>query len=1113
MEPSSIQIEVIPGEIGFVTTSLEEFSHRVFSDVPFPVVTVSVFDVVGNLVDVTSDLIVVHARLLHNGSYMEGMNGSWTMPVTDGYAVFDDLIFSFFSRLETFLEFGISVNGMTTNSSTRVEVILLAGLPTKLSLVNRDSLPRSIVVGSLISPFPILELFDGSDQPVANVDGQVTVQVLVETGAVSGGVSEIQSDDFVTFSRLSLIATRGQNHTFIFTTTNTSDYSLAPAQWTTQMNACPPAQVGSEDCFCEEGYEGEGGVITNPVFCKPCPIGKYNPMVGSSCLECPGETTTLNLASTDASECVCAGEQEVFLRGSNEGRCGCIAGYERTDEGCSLCPVGTYKTIADDSNGSVALSCIPCPGQKSTATSGTTNASECVCQSYGSIHNEQTGECLCPPGLGFFRSGDCESCPIGWYKTDAINLQCTICPESRTTLTTGSQSLSACICETNFYDSGDSCSSCPRGGICPLGSNRTTMQSAPGFSRLSTESVVFYECMGCEGDGVCSEGREGTLCSQCAEGYGGTECSPCLSVAVNWLLLSLLLIFIILVSVHAISTTTNIKHSKNGVLKTIFNYGQGMIFVAAIEFHWPKSLTKFTGFVAGVGLRFDIAPIDCLFGWDYYQYLLAYLIILSVGIGIWVLLLAIYFITKKKEGSMELGKWFRSLRDSIPWLAKSETKDIKNWVETSDAWDPQQTKLRRQMTLVSKFDLLASTTSTPSNTPSKESSMLDVQDVKAPEINLTKPHKALDTFITVLIMFVFVTHPIVTKQLLEVLNCKEFVIEDTQVSLLSIDPSLPCSGEQYFLYRRLSIAFLAMYSVGFPLIGFFILYCKKAKLHSPNNQRKFRFLYYSFTYRAFYWEFVIMLRKWMFAVVVVFGGSVVLRGHGLLWVICIYIALHLMFLPFALPVGSAIELGGQGLTVLTVLTGLISTENAQVYFVTGEYLVSEGWLFFLVTGVLILNMGFLLLALSLAIFGSKLNTFVIYFAETDRSYLFWLLPIVERVFTWYIPVVEYDALQLLDRIDSLNTAGAGQVVEPWDESHNEMVTGFPRSQMEMSEIHEQDPNMAQAVRTLRGAANGTRRRAHTMSFHETPFHAQVYHLNKLGITRNFESLKSFLKVY
>eukprot|EP00960_Hanusia_phi_P078151 768787-Hanusia_phi.AAC.5 len=93
---------------------------------------------------------------------------------------------------------------------------------------------------------------------------------------------------------------------------------------------------------------------------------------------------------------------------------------------CQLCGYGTYYVL--DGNLS---SCVPCPGQYTTAQKGSTAVSQC-------------------------------GCPYSYYDDGSGTHSCTKCPDTKVTSVFGATSLSQCsVCNFGYYGDGTTCTRCP----------------------------------------------------------------------------------------------------------------------------------------------------------------------------------------------------------------------------------------------------------------------------------------------------------------------------------------------------------------------------------------------------------------------------------------------------------------------------------------------------------------------------------------------------------------------------------------------------------------------------------------------------------------------------
>eukprot|EP01047_Picozoa_sp_COSAG01_P048015 COSAG01_NODE_4639_length_4859_cov_2.261765_1_plen_640_part_00 len=203
-----------------------------------------------------------------------------------------------------------------------------------------------------------------------------------------------------------------------------------------KCTACPgapatttasPGASAITDCLCDQGYTGQ---IKSPSDeCTACPAGSYKGEVGPSpkiCKPCPdpGATTTLVIAPTAITDCVC-----------DKGYVGYISG--KPGDACKPCDAGTYKSVAGDQQ------CTPCP-----ALSTTDSATTC----------KDIKACRCIPGYsGTINSPAdmCTACAHGQYRGDSHAGgsggnsgadTCQTCPGGATTAALGSTSLNDCLC-------------------------------------------------------------------------------------------------------------------------------------------------------------------------------------------------------------------------------------------------------------------------------------------------------------------------------------------------------------------------------------------------------------------------------------------------------------------------------------------------------------------------------------------------------------------------------------------------------------------------------------------------------------------------------------------
>ncbi len=101
-------------------------------------------------------------------------------------------------------------------------------------------------------------------------------------------------------------------------------------------------------------------------------------------------------------------------------------------------------------------------------------------------------------------------------------------------------------------------------------------------------------------------------------------------------------------------------------------------------------------------------------------------------------------------------------------------------------------------------------------------------------------------------------------------------MDGTTLSVLRSDMSVSCLEPEYQTWRIISAIILSVYGFGVPAASVTYLAVKRKKLVTEEMLQKIRFLYEGYVPRYFFWEVVIMARKFSFIAVIVF-----LRGNTL----------------------------------------------------------------------------------------------------------------------------------------------------------------------------------------------------------------------------------------
>jgi hypothetical protein len=213
------------------------------------------------------------------------------------------------------------------------------------------------------------------------------------------------------------------------------------ACWSIANTNCPMRLTRN----CQNCAAGKYSNIIDAGVCNDCPAGSYSPagssalaackcntgfsgMNGGTCTQC--NAGTYSLAGTTESTCQTCPTNSTSPAGSTEiNACVANAGYIGQGSTITPCPTGTFKSTS----GSAAVACLPClTGSSSPA---------------GSFHVN-----FCVANNGFFGNpgGPFTACGLGTYSSATGATACVSCGNFAVTLSTGSTSAAACVCQIGY---------------------------------------------------------------------------------------------------------------------------------------------------------------------------------------------------------------------------------------------------------------------------------------------------------------------------------------------------------------------------------------------------------------------------------------------------------------------------------------------------------------------------------------------------------------------------------------------------------------------------------------------------------------------------------------
>jgi len=283
------------------------------------------------------------------------------------------------------------------------------------------------------------------------------------------------------------------------------------------------AQNSSESCFCRPGYITNGTNGTNGTrSCAPCAPGNYSLVKNlAECTACPQHTYTDPVLfpwdlTSDCRVCkLCNASTNVAFTDHYDAARGGVGCGEASVEVCTQCPSGSSLFLPTNESqrnfgvrscvcdvhfyGIVGTACVACPSNQ--------------VRPFFIYANSSLQDCLCAPGFepDPAAANLCRQCPIGTYKPELGDHNCSVCPETFTTEVTGNSQFSACVCRPGYALSADQvCVICPE----------NTQKS--GFNMLQN-------CTACTSNSFGAAGGTGPMECSCSASFEANplSCTLC----------------------------------------------------------------------------------------------------------------------------------------------------------------------------------------------------------------------------------------------------------------------------------------------------------------------------------------------------------------------------------------------------------------------------------------------------------------------------------------------------------------------------------------------------------------------------------------------------------
>ncbi len=206
---------------------------------------------------------------------------------------------------------------------------------------------------------------------------------------------------------------------------------------------------------------------------------------------------------------------------------------------------------------------------------------------------------------------------------------------------------------------------------------------------------------------------------------------------------------------------------------------------------------------------------------------------------------------------------------------------------------------------------------------------------------ISRPYQApysdvLNLAVLATMIILFMTHPTVSRQVMDIFNCKEM---DGQ-SYLVADLTIKCDDPLYIFWRQVCFIILFTFCLGVPVYGFVLLTMLRKRLNLPSTRQRLGFLYIGLREERYYWELVTIIRKLGVVYCVVFiNKNSVQQVFASIWLVQFSILGHLIFRPFQAALAHRLELASLVSGFITLMIGLMFEPSVGLPKVVTDYLV------------------------------------------------------------------------------------------------------------------------------------------------------------------------------
>jgi len=202
-----------------------------------------------------------------------------------------------------------------------------------------------------------------------------------------------------------------------------------------------------------------------------------------------------------------------------------------------------------------------------------------------------------------------------------------------------------------------------------------------------------------------------------------------------------------------------------------------------------------------------------------------------------------------------------------------------------------------------------------------------------------------------IICILFLLHPMLTKVGLEIF---QWVQVDKNKFRVRIDIDIECFSAEHIKWSlMLGFPIIIIWSIGWPLLAFVILYRNRKKLREPKMQKYLLILYQGLKDKAFYWELINTIRKVVMVAINVFMSTVpvIYAASTAVIVLVGLIRLQIGLQPYKLELNNKLEIDAMVTGTATLFCGVLFVSDD-----TGFALI----ILFILIAIMIMNIRFFL---------------------------------------------------------------------------------------------------------------------------------------------------------